>query len=546
MIDKGSKGKTMNMKGRMSRTRRFVRALLALEAAAALFAVSPLFAGGKQEEARTPVNETWTLCIADFDAESLPQARAILKDSVMRNIADSFRTANKRLWTSEEGVYYNTAVRLKAQSAAAKQLAAKQLERDRLIFAGESEYRYKQNLKKLDKEIAILWNDFEKAEAEPAPIAISPSVRLAESNLTGTYPEAPVAGHEYYFCTAQKADALLSGRLSEYFDRIYVEISLWSVYAQKTTYTDSIIFSPDGIKEASEEIALRLSNHISGYLPAWLTVKANPRNAVIIVDEFVAGEGESGLLNFTPGTVGVTAFAENHETFTATVDLMEGEVADVTLDLRPYETAEFDVQLEEEGAAPASVYDGAQYIGETPLRMKGNVGQKKNLNILTADGYVANTVFEVSGDTVSLEPRPAPAENRTNVARRKFYSAYGRFWLTLPLAVLGWGLNGTMNTALEATGSLNPDLAQQQQIVQWTAIGATALMGAFLAESFVRIGLYVREANRESSPLIRAKVEDTSTDTSAEDTDAALDDEDSGLDTSVDPADLIQPTGADG
>lgn len=544
MIDKVSKGNTM--KERMSRTRRFVRALLALEAAAALFAVYPLFAGGKQEEARTPVNETWTLCIADFDAESLPQARAILKDSVMRNIADSFRTANKRLWTSEEGVYYNTAVRQKAQSAAAKQLAAKQLERDRLIFAGESEYRYKQNLKKLDKEIAILWNDFEKAEAEPAPIAISPSVRLAESNLTGTYPEAPVAGHEYYFCTAQKADALLSGRLSEYFDRIYVEISLWSVYAQKTTYTDSIIFSPDGIKEASEEIALRLSNHISGYLPAWLTVKANPRNAVIIVDEFVAGEGESGLLNFTPGTVGVTAFAENHETFTATVDLMEGEVADVTLDLRPYETAEFDVQLEEEGAAPASVYDGAQYIGETPLRMKGNVGQKKNLNILTADGYVANTVFEVSGDTVSLEPRPAPAENRTNVARRKFYSAYGRFWLTLPLAVLGWGLNGTMNTALEATGSLNPDLAQQQQIVQWTAIGATALMGAFLAESFVRIGLYVREANRESSPLIRAKVEDTSADTSAEDTDAALDDEDSGLDTSVDPADLIQPTGADG
>ena len=489
------------------------------------------FAGGAKEEPPAPINDTWTLCVTQFDVSEMPPARAVMGQMVMQYIVEDMRTAVSRLWLNEEAEYYSTVARQKAENAAAKKLSAKLAERDKLIFAGNESYKYKQAVKKIDKEIETLRYEFAKSMVSTPPLALSPAVKLTEENLTKNFPAPPAAGQEYYFCTGQKADAFLTGKITWYFDRLYVEIALWSVYARKVTYTDSAIFSPEAIKEGSTELGDRLFDHISGFLPAWLKVKADPANALIIVDDYVASDGETELMDFTPGAVSITAFAEDHETFTAEVELIEGERTDVSIELSPIPVDQFDVSLKDQpppkqGALPpekpsaapdgdgaetaenaetadgdnsAAVYDGALYAGRTPLRLKGHSGQQKNLNVETPDGRVDQTVFIVSKDPIVFDPKIPPAEGRTEAARKKFYSAYGRFWIALPLAVLGIGLNNTITAAYNRTG--DPALKEQHDVVYWGSMGLSIVMGLCLAETFYRLGRYVWEANKEASPL---------------------------------------------
>jgi hypothetical protein len=480
------------------------------------------FARGAKEEPPAPINDTWTLCVTQFDVSEMPPSRAVMGQMVMQYIVEDMRTAVSRLWLNEEAEYYSMVVRLKAENAAAKKLSAKLAERDKLIFAGNESYKYKQSLKKIDKEIEALRYEFEKSGVSTPPLALSPAVKLTEENLAKNFPAPPAAGQEYYFCTGQKADAFLTGKITWYFNRLYIEIALWSIYARKVTYTDSAIFSPDAIKEGSIELGDRLFDHISGFLPAWIKIKADPANTRIIVDDYVAGEGETELMDFTPGTVSITAFAEDHETFMADVDLIEGERTDVSIKLSPIPVDEFDVSLKDppppkrgarstdksdvetaaetyDGDKAVSVYDGALYVGQIPLKLKGQSGQQKNLNVETPDGRVDQTVFIVSKDPIVFDPKIPPAEKRTELARKKFYSAYGRFWIALPLAVLSIGLNNTITAAYNRTG--DPTLKEQRDVVYWCSMGLSVVMGACLLETFYRIGRYVWEANKEGSPL---------------------------------------------
>ncbi|MDR2444976.1 MAG: hypothetical protein LBD44_03465 [Spirochaetaceae bacterium] len=482
------------------------------------------FAGGAKEEPPAPINNTWTLSVTQFDVSEMPPSRAVMGQMVMQYIVEDMRTAVSRLWLNEEAGYYSTVAKLKAGTTAAKKLSAKLAERDKLVFTGDEGYKYKQALKKVDKEIETLRYEFAKSEVSTPPLALLPAVKLTEENMAKNFPAPPAAGQEYYFCMGQKADAFLTGKITWYFDRLYVEIALWSIYARKVTYTDSAIFSPDAIKEGSTELGDRLFDHISGFLPAWIKVKAEPANTLIIIDDYVAGEGETELIDFTPGTVSITAFAEDHETFTADVDLIEGERTDVSINLSPVPVNEFDVLLKDppppkrgarssgksatgpdgdsaETGDVAAVYDGALYVGKTPLKLKGQSGQQKNLNIETPDGRVDQTVFIVSKDPIVFDPKTPPAENRTETARKKFYSAYGRFWIALPLAVLSIGLNNTITAAYNRTG--DPVLKEQRDMVYWCSMGLSVVMGACLAETFYRIGRYVWEANKEASPLTR-------------------------------------------
>jgi hypothetical protein len=483
-----------------------------------LATISTTHAKGAAETKPAPVNDTWTLCVTMFDTSELPQGRAVIGNMVMQYIIENIRAIDARLWTSREAAYYNNAAQLRAKSAAAKALRDKQAERDKLIFAGENERKYKQNLKRVDTELDTLRLNLKKAEAIPISIAVSPTVKLVAENYDKTYPAPPPFGQEYYFCAAQKSDAFLAGKITEYFGRIYVEISLWSIYARKITYTDSIIFSPEDIKEGATELSDKLFDYISGFLPAWIKVKTDPDTAVIVVGDYVVGDGETEAMDFTPGTISVTAFANDYVTFQKDIELREGEQTDVSIELTPIPVVEFDVTLKDEQQptpaadepAPAdnktaAVYDGSLYAGSPPLKLTGPLNQKRNLSIETPDGRVAQTVFHVSADPIVFDPAPPPPQDRTSAARKKFYAAYGRFWIALPLAMLGMGLNNTITSVYNATG--DPNMGQQRTIVYWTSIGLNVLMGAFLAETFYRIGRYVWEASKESSLLLKKEPE---------------------------------------
>jgi hypothetical protein len=489
------------MEGRRNAVKRFFSAFMA-----ALGLINGLFAKGAQEPPPTPINSVWTLCVTEFDVSALPLARAVMGQMVTQYIVEDLSTADYRLWTSEEAAYYNNAARLKAERDAAKKVAAKQSDRDKLIFSGVGNRKYKQDIKKTDADLATLRMDFEKSGVTVPPLATSPVVKLTDGNLSGNFPAPPAAKREYNFCADQKADAFLTGRVSEYFGRLYVEISLWSIFARRITFTDNIIFSPEDIKEGTTELSGRLFDHISGFLPSWIRVKTDPPNATIIVEDIVSTGGETEIMNFTQGTVSVTAFAPDYGAFEGNVDLREGELADVKVELLPVPVNKFSVSLKPDSkavAGSASLYDGALYAGQLPMSLRGPSGQQRGLNVETSDGEVAQTVFRVSNNPIVFDPKPPPPDDRTEVARRKFYSAYGRFWIALPLAVLGMGLSSTMTSVYNSYPAGNPELGRQQEIVSGVSLGLNILMGVCLADTLFRAGRYVWEANKESSPLIK-------------------------------------------
>ena len=111
-----------------------------------------LFAGGEAEKA-APANGNWTLCITKFDVSALPETRNIVGQLVAQNLVLNLNTANTRLRLNEEDQYYRNSSALKAQKEAAKKLADKRAERDKLLFSGDAEWMYKSDLKKIEKEI---------------------------------------------------------------------------------------------------------------------------------------------------------------------------------------------------------------------------------------------------------------------------------------------------------------------------------------------------------------------------------------------------------
>jgi hypothetical protein len=85
--------------------------------------------------------------------------------------------------------------------------------------------------------------------------------------------------------------------------------------------------------------------------------------------------------------------------------------------------------------------------------------------------------------------------------RRQFYGAWGRFWVSLPVAFFIYGISN-----LYAGMDVNNNPAQDK--VHDTAVmtnnlftGAAIVTGIFGAESLVRLIIYVNTANKEAVPL---------------------------------------------
>ncbi|GHV83711.1 hypothetical protein AGMMS50212_10510 [Spirochaetia bacterium] len=468
------------------------------------FLNSALFAKGAAEAPKASLNEVWTLCITSFDVSSLPPTRTVIGDLITKNMVVNLRAAENKLRTIDESVYYNSIAQLKAETSAAKSLAAKQAERDKLLFQGESDRQYKRNLARIDGELKTLRAALGEAETFPPKVAVMPELKISDANSSGTYPSPPEVGKEYYFCTQQNADGFLTGKVSDFHGRIYVQIALWTLYTRTYTWSDNVIFSIEDLESGTTELANRLGNEISGMVPSGIRVRATPDNAAIFVENYPAGRGDSGLMEFTPGPVDISVSADNYETFTTTLDLQEGEGTDFSVNLTPVPLSEFTIDTAKHETA--DVYQGALYIGQTPLTVTDKAGELRDYNAITEDKRVAQNIFQISEHALIMNPKIAPEEGRTDKARKKFYNAYGRFWIALPLFVL---MTGFRDSAIAGYGrSGNADIGNQANNFFTPAYYVSlGLVGLTAGDFIFRLIQYVWQANKEQNPLTPKKVE---------------------------------------
>jgi hypothetical protein len=459
-------------------------------------AAVPLFSRGAGEEDRPLVYTEYVLCITAFDVSELPQSQQAIGRLLLNRFTRRLAAVKIRTRTETEREWYEQAARNDARREAGEKLAAKRDERDQLIFAGLPGWKFRKECKRVDKEIADLEAGFTKVDTIRPRAEEMPAFKLAEGN-----PSAPLPGEEESFLTTQKADAFLTVSLYPYYGRVGARLRIYSRF-HAASYEEEVVFSPEDLNDAADEIAFRLEEAASGEGRAMLTIRAEPEKAQVLVDGKLAVKGEPVVVN--PGTVSVVVSAEDYQPFEGEIDLAPGEQTASNIVLDPMEMEALALSLTDGG--PAKIYIGALYAGELPsygtFEFRVPRGMYRYLNAETEDGR-AGRVIVLGGEenrSLSIQPRilPAPDEKPVEKRRRQFYGAWGRFWVSLPVTFFIYG----MKIMYEAHLTVGDESMYNTAVLTNNLFtGGAIVTGIFGAESLVRLIIYINTANKEAVPL---------------------------------------------
>jgi hypothetical protein len=486
--------------------------------------------GSREEAAPETLDTTWTLMITDFDTSALGEINSALGQSVLRDLAMEIGKVNYRLRVADEYAYYETLAERQNLAAAAQALTAKRSERDQLLYRGDPKWRYRRNLKAVDLQIKELEEEFLKVQASEVLIEREPVFSLSSENMEGFFPPPPGEGEEYQFCKTRKADAIITGSMSEYHGRIFVTQNLYVLYADSYTYRDSTIFSPERSAEAMAEFANRITLAIAGLPPAELRVSVMPENALVLLDRGYGGRG-SLEQSLPPGNVRLEVFAEGHESADIELELEGGEWTELTLELKPEDQTS--VIVDTPGKEGSSIYLGSLFMGKTPLTLSLPNNELEYIFAETPDGEEAEAVFlspppqylpppvtsawrprlfagvfsrrsDLDGNRLSLrtvEPYD-PGEGRVDRARKWYYWAWGGTWVS---AIGAWMINGYANSMVNAYNNSpfpSPEMydkAKRGQTLNFVGIG---LVSAAVVVEIVQMARYIIISGKDAPPYV--------------------------------------------
>ena len=477
-----------------------------------LLSTAALFSFGKKEEEKKPLNETWVLCVTEFDVSAIPVPNQITGQLLSRDLTEALKGVIKRYRSDEEKDWYQGYALSRALSDAAKSLAAKREERALLVFKGERNWKYRKNLAVIDKDILKLEEAYQAVEKGLAPVEGEPVFKLSEDNIKGVYPKAPAFPVEYRFLMNQKADAFITGAVSDYHGRLYMRVKMYTRYTRSYSYEDFIVFSTSDSAVAIEELASRMIEAASETPPAFVTVRTKPDNAVILVNGAFAGQGEVTGREQAPGLTDVQIFTDDYYSETVPLELRGGEISELYLNLTPLAFSSF--TLDTPGNPGSAVYRGALFLGNTPLGLNLPQDRYEYISVESPSGDTASAVL--MGDrvvkslfqtdkagaegTLNLSVRPPLLEDKpVERSRGRFYGAYGRLWIALPVAFLLNGVYSAYNVS--NAGIPSEGMASNATLYNWATIAGWAAVSAAGIELVYRIYRYLRNSSADVSPL---------------------------------------------
>jgi hypothetical protein len=426
-----------------------------------------------------------------------------LREVFARSLAASLNHVNTHARSPEEYTYYEDYAWSRDKQTAANNLVSKREERDRLIFRGESRNVYQKALKTVDEAIKKLEEELVRINTTRPLIENRPVFKFTESNINGNFPVPPVSGTEYSFCIREKADAFLTGVVSEFHGRIYLELKLYTLYSRSYEYEDFAVFSLEDNQAAVNELGERLVAAVSGSGSAALVVKGEPKGATVLLDGSFTARLDTEAIEYAPGEVEVDVYAEGYTPFTMPLELNSGEIAELYISLSPEALAHLTIDVP--GKEGTRLYRGALYIGDTPLSLSLAPGGDY-IYLESPDGETAGVVIEMEQSLEETEERlnlktvlpPPEDEDRINRDRKKLYGAYGRAWIALPLAFL---LGGITDSFIQTYNyRYEPALYDKALAGHYLRIGGWALVGLAAGEYIFRIYRYLKTAG-ERAPL---------------------------------------------
>jgi len=460
-------------------------------------------ASGKTDETVTEINNSWILCITALDSSSLAESQQTIVDVFMRSLTDKIRTIRYRLRVSHEYAYYEDYAWSKDLTTAAKALETAQNRRAALIYQGDPDWKYQQNIKKSDTEIAKLREAFEKKEAERPHVNQTPNFDITSGNKDRNFPAPPKSNGEYRFCQSQNADGFLSGTITGFYGRYYVTLKLYTQYTRSYIYEDSIIFSAEDIDSAVNEIAENLLMVLAGNRPAAIAIRADPPETLVLINQNFAGWGSAEARELPPGKAIIALSAEGYTSEIIETELSSDELTEISVTLGPQ--LKGDVEITVPKAASASVYQGALYVGEAPLSLRLPLNQLEYINVLAPRGEEGRIVFNTpeyynQSITFSVKTKlfPAPGERRVNKARARYYWTWGGTWIA---GIAAWISSGIYDSYAQ-----QPELAAEANRMNYVKWGTIGLAGAVALYMFFEEFRYLYTSTEKVTPIVKTEI----------------------------------------
>ncbi|MDR0644289.1 MAG: hypothetical protein LBG05_05160 [Treponema sp.] len=488
--------------------------LLAHVLARLLIVSGILNALGSEEAAPAPVNTEWVFVMTSIDIFGVPTPMQSIGNVVEKSLYQRLHSISSHRCAGEEYQYYKNKAWAKVRTDAAKKLADKRTQRDAVVFQGNPEWKYKKSIKTIDGDILKLEEEFRNADAKAPYIAEEVVFKFAEANRSGIFPVPPKSGGERQFCIAQKADAFMSGVITEYHGRVLLKLKVWSLAFNAFIYENNILFSAEDAFVAVGELTAELIETISGYRSARIAVRTDAPDALIFIGDNLVEKAEEETLQ-PPGKVSVTVSAGNRKTVSVPLELAEDENVEVSVPLAPIELAPMSITaFDKTGELTAPVYKGALYLGNTPFTfdLPVNVFDYFRVEMEGNRGSLAvfeNTPNEASGiKRLKTRLLPDPEKKPVEKARDRMYLSYGLFWMSLPLAMVAgfpWeGGGGMYGSAFkEAQTSPTADNAARAETLLAVSIAATVAVGLTIADTVYRAVKYFTIANDNSPVLVK-------------------------------------------
>jgi len=470
-----------------------------------------LFARGRAEEDETKTqNDEWILCVTDFDLSSMPVGKRAVAGVITRKVVERLSTISYRVRVSEEYAFYEESAWNTSRANAAKALVAKREERSLLIFKGDPQWRYEQNLARLDAEIEKLVVALDEVDSNRPQINREPLFRLTSANYNFSFPAAPRDGTENRLCLEQKADALLIGSVTDFYGRYVVSLKLYTVYTRSFVWEDSVIFSHENIDAALDEITQKLMVVLCGDNPAVLFVTTQPEDTLVLINRsFVSRSDSSSSMEYPAGTVTITASAPEHESVSYETELSPGEQVQIDINLRPVEY----IDVEINGfSMSGSVYNGALYIGESPLTLRLPANQMEYIEFETFDSRRGTIVYRTPDSagispSLSLHASIPTEQGRVDSMRRLYYHAWGATWITGIAAWIAYnsyvGSDNAIKSAYARTGSFDPGFQESNVTMYYISMGTMIAVGTMAVLDVIQMIRYLYTANRGSTSIVR-------------------------------------------
>jgi len=461
----------------------------------------PLFAKGQADESEIKTqNDEWFLCITKFDASALPADRLNISDVVSKELTNSLKSINYHTRISPEYAYYENYAWARARANAARNLSAKIDERSKLIYIGDPDWKYRQSIAKMDAEINELREKLAEIDNDAPLINKEPVFKLTSETLNLNFPVAPGKGGESRFCLTQKADAFLSGTLTDFHGRYFLKLRLYTIYTKSYVWEDSAIFSYNDISAAVDEITRKLIIVLSGNRPAAVAVKAEPETTLVLINRSFAGKGETPLTEYPPGKITVTASAPDHESIVLDTELVSGELTEIKLKLNPIEYVNTEISGE------GRIYHGALYIGESPFTLRLPANNFEYIEMENDNGRKGSIVFKTQdsaeyGQSISVKTSIPIKSGRVDKERRGYYWAWGGQWLTgIATWIFYYSYLG-IREAVSYNNSASQELRNNGTVMGNLYVGSAIAFGVASVYGIYRMIRYIYYSGRDSAPI---------------------------------------------